>query len=159
MFAITRCIWQGRFASPKRLADIRPASITDVLNVGESPNLLKPEDGPFAEITWLPVVDLQRIPDCLAIECLDALHRMVCVPGSRVYVHCVAGWNRSPTIIWLYLVACGLQTHLAKELIVARSLDAIPGHPVLVDTGLVETVRLHGAQYRPHPRPEALEPA
>ncbi len=134
------------------------AGITHILNVGESPSVLGPGDGPFAEITWRPIADLERIPDPLALEALDTLHRMVCVDGSRVYVHCVAGWNRSPTIVWLYLVACGVEATEAKNLIAARSWDAVPGHVKLVDAALVSTVQEHGARYTPHPRPAALEP-
>ena len=135
------------------------AGVTHLLNVGEAPSVLSITDGPFREIAWHPVADLERIPDELASSCLTTLHRMVCEPDARVYVHCVAGWNRSPTMVWLYLVACGLPPESARALIEAHAPDAVPGHARLVDSALVERVQGLGRQsFFPHPRPEALVP-
>ena len=159
MFAITQTIWQGPFESPKRLPDLRSAGITHILNVGEAPNLLRVEDGPFVEIAWCPVDDLERIPDEVAQTCINTLHRMACCDGSKIYIHCIAGWNRSPTVLWLYLVACGLESSAAKELICGRNLDAIPGHSHLVDVELVKLIQEHGKGFQPHPRPIVLEAA
>ena len=33
---------------------------------------------------------------------------MVIEPDSQVYIHCIAGQLRSPTALWLYLMACGV---------------------------------------------------
>ena len=60
------------------------------------------------------------MPDDLALTCLATLHRMVCESEARVYLHCIAGQNRSPTVLWLYLVACGLPPEQAKVIIEAR---------------------------------------
>jgi len=160
IFAITRCIYQGPFASLKREPNLVAEGVTHVLNVGESPSILRAGPGSFREIAFHPIPDFARMPDDFVLPCLDTLHRMVCEPGSNVYVHCVAGQNRSPTIVWLYLVACGLDPSAAKEVIASRTLDAVPGHAELVDDALVDLVERHGAvAFRPHPRPEALEPA
>lgn len=159
MYRITRSLWLGPFASPERAPALAKAGITHLLNVGEAPSALRDDGGQFLEIAWHPIEDLQRIPDGTAESCLSILHRMVCAPGAVVYTHCVAGWNRSPTIIWLYLIACGIPAQLAKQVIEARARDAVPGHSKLVDDALIETVRLIGSRsFWPHPRPEALEP-
>lgn len=119
-----------------------------------------PADGPFQEVVWIPITDLERVPDNIAVGCLSTLHRMVCQPEARVYVHCIAGQNRSPTVLWLYLLACGIPAGRAKAIIEAGAPDAIPGHRRLIDTALVEVVRRFGDRsFFPHPRPEALEPA
>ncbi len=158
-FEITRVILQGPFASPERAAALRKANVTHLFNVGEAPNVLTCRDG-FAEVLWTPIEDLVRIPDDTTLACLDHLHRMACLPGSRVYVHCVAGWNRSPTIVWLYLVACGVTPDAAREIIARRTLDAVPGHTKLVDAKLIDLVQRHGQRnFLPHGRPEALAPA
>ncbi|WZO98478.1 hypothetical protein EP7_000057 [Isosphaeraceae bacterium EP7] len=133
--------------------------VTHILNVGEAPNVLSTEEGPFREVAWIPINDLERVPDELAVACLGTLHRMACQPESRVYIHCIAGQNRSPTILWLYLIACGLQADRVKAMIEAGACDAIPGHSRLVDNALIEVVRRFGRNsLLPHPRPEVLEP-
>lgn len=154
---ITAATVLGPFASPERCPALVASGITHILNVGEAPSVLGPADGPFAETVSHPVVDLSRIPTDLATTCISTLHRMVCTPRSKVYVHCVAGRNRSPTILWLYLVACGVEPSEAKEGIVARSWDSVPGHSQLIDADLVDAVQSYGRRnFLPHPRPEAL---
>ncbi len=153
VYRITDYLLQGPFVSATRLPDLQAAGATHILNVSEAESMLRPEDGPFVEIVWHPLVDFQRIPDQVALECLDTLHRMVCAGKSKVYVHCIAGWNRSPTIVWLYLIACGMEPEAATKLIVTRNWDARPGHPGLVDAQLIATVQEHGRlKYQPHPR-------
>jgi hypothetical protein len=157
VYEITKATVLGPFASPERCPTLVASGITHIFNVGEAPSVLDPADGPFAEVTSHPVVDLARIPDDLAITCVSTLHRMVCAPHSRIYVHCVAGRNRSPTILWLYLVACGVEPNAAKAGIVARSWDSVPGHSQLIDANLVEAVQSFGRQkFLPHPRLDAL---
>jgi hypothetical protein len=135
------------------------AGVTHLLNVGEAPSVLSTTDGSFREVAWHPVADLERIPDEVASSSLKTLHRMVCEPNARVYVHCIAGWNRSPTMVWLYLVACGLPPEPARALVESHAPDAVPGHARLVDLALVESVQGLGRQsFLPHPRPEALVP-
>lgn len=63
-------------------------------------------------------------------------------------------------MLWLYLLACGMQPVEAKALIEDRTLDAVAGHPKLVDDTLVRTVQTYGAsRFVPLSRPEVLEPA
>jgi Swiss Army Knife protein, DSP-PTPase phosphatase domain len=157
MFAITRVIWQGRFASPVRLPELRAAGITHILNVCEAPHVLRAAEGPFVELASIAIDDLEPIPEPTALACLDTLHRMATTADSRVYLHCIAGCNRSPTILWLYLVACGLDPQFAKEQISARNIDAVPGHSRLVTPQLVARAIDHAQRFLPHPRPAALE--
>jgi hypothetical protein len=91
---------------------------------------------------------------------LDAIHAMLRIEGSRVYIHCVAGQNRSPTILWLYFIACGMPFNEAKVLISSHTLDAIPGHPRLIDDRLIATVSLYGSKnFIPLHDPNILIPA
>jgi hypothetical protein len=160
IYPITRSIWLGPFASPERLSTLHATGITHIFNVGEAPSVLFAGTGSIREVAWFPIADLEPIPNPTAIDCLDVLHKMACDAESRVYVHCLAGWNRSPTILWLYLVACGIEANRAKEWITRQAPDAVPGHTRLVREDLHPVVRQHGSRnYVPHPRPDALEPA
>lgn len=106
-----------------------------------------------------PFEDLVRIPTEQAIECLNILHEMVTATDSNVYVHCIAGWNRSPTIVWLYLIACGIDPREAKTRIESVSYDAVPAHSKLVDKELTDAVIRYGHRYfLPHLRPESILP-
>lgn len=128
------------------------------MNVGESPSQLTEAGDLFRKVLWLPIEDLVIIPTAAAIRCVDAVHRCVCDGDSNVYVHCVAGWNRSPTVLWLYLVACGIEPSTAKSWIASTSYDAVPAHPRLIDDALVAAICRYGEdEFRPHPRPTALE--
>jgi hypothetical protein len=131
-----------------------------LLNVSDTPTVLGAEAGRFREVAWHPIADRARIPEDRALECLTTLHRMVCQDGARVYVHCVAGWRRSPTVIWLYLIACGMSPSQARVLIASRAAEATIGDAGLVDGPLIDTVIAFGAAHcMPHPRPEGLRPA
>jgi hypothetical protein len=159
IYPITRSIWLGPFASPERQSTLDASGVTHLLNVGEAPSVLSAGRGSIREVVWFPITDLERIPTSIALECLDILHRMVCEAASRVYVHCLAGWNRSPTVVWLYMVACGIDSEQAKDWITRRAPDAIPGHTQLVGEDLLADVLQHGIRYYvPHPYPKALEP-
>ena len=160
MFRITRNIWQGRFPSHQRLDELKRNAITHIVNVGESPSQLTEADGPFQRIVWSPIEDLARIPTSEAIGCVSAIHECICEMDSNVYIHCVAGWNRSPTVLWLYLVACGVDSAVAKNMIASVAYDAVPAHPKLIDDILVHEIAAYGAvRFMPHPRPEALTAA
>lgn len=158
VFQVTRNLWVGRYVAKRRVEELRRRGMTHILNVGETPNQISDEDGPFRKVLWRPIEDLQLIPTNTACECLDQLHACVCEEGSHVYVHCMAGWNRSPTILWLYLVACGVDEAVAKAMICEASYDAVPGHGALVDADLIARIKEHGARnFTPHRRAFALE--
>lgn len=160
VYWITQRIAQGLFATRERANHLRAEGITHVLNVGESPSVITADDYGFRSVRDSPVPDLERIPEDSALACLDTLHEMLRESGSRVYVHCVAGQNRSPTILWLYFVACGMSPAAAKSMISSHTMDAIPGHPQLVDDRLVAAVVAHGAKcFLPLPDPDILTPA
>jgi hypothetical protein len=156
IYPITQGLCVGPYAGRTRLDDLLDAGVTHVLNLSESESILRPSDG-LREVAWMPVVDLEVIPDDVARACLDRLHRFLCEPDARVYVHCIAGRNRSPTLLWLYLVACGVAPDEAARAIGRRALNAVPGHPRLVSRRLLSVVRAHGGAWLPHPRPQALE--
>jgi protein-tyrosine phosphatase len=134
--------------------------VTHVLNVADAPSLPEAKAAGFRTVVDLPVADLARIPDAIALACLDAIHEALVVADSKLYAHCTAGQNRSPTVFWLYLVACGVDREAAKRMIVRRCPDAIAGHSSLVDDELIQVVRSHSkTRGMPGPARDAIEPA
>jgi len=99
VYWITRRIAQGLFATRERAQYLRSQGITHILNVGESESIVTAIEYGFRSIRDCPIPDLCRISEDTAFACLDALHDMLCEPNSKVYIHCVAGQNRSPTIL------------------------------------------------------------
>jgi protein-tyrosine phosphatase len=93
------------------------------------------------------------------IYALDALHELASAPESHVYVHCVAGLVRAPTILWLYLIALGVPAKDARQWIESRSKMANAGSSRMTDREHVRLAQMHGlAHYFPHPRPNLIVP-
>lgn len=159
MHRITQCLSFGPFASQERAERLLAAGITHVLNVSDGPSEIAAKAGSFLNVIWVPMSDNRRLLESTAVRAIEELHRLVSVPGSQVYVHCVAGLIRSPTILWLYLIACGLPLQQARDMIESRSPGAVAGHPQMVTNDHVLLARKHGrTHFLPHPRSEALVP-
>jgi hypothetical protein len=158
MFRITECLSVGPFASPARALQLRAAGVTHVLNVSDKPSEVGKSEG-FAEVAWVPMQDSRRLMPSTAIWALDTLHQLTSAPNAHVYVHCVLGMVRSPTILWLYLIALGVSPKDAREWIELRSPDSVAGHYRMVDHEHVRLAQNHGrANFVPHPRPNLIVP-
>jgi hypothetical protein len=150
--AVTKRLFVGPFLTPARAAYLRGLGVTHVLNVGEAPSVVTCAEASFSEIRDCAVTDLALIPDAVALQCVTALHDMLQNPAAKAYVHCIAGQNRSPTVLWLYMIACGMSAVEAKSLIEASAPDAVPGHKVLSDARLADLMERYGReQLRPVP--------
>jgi hypothetical protein len=111
--------------------------------VSDSRSLPETLSAGFREVVFIPIADCVPIdPDTLA-ETLATLDRLFLAPQPRVLVHCLAGQNRSPTIIWLFLRSLGVNSTVAKELIEAASMDAVGGHPLLWDNHTIAAMVSH----------------
>jgi len=119
---------------------------------------LELDDGPFRAIHQIPMRDGIPIPQDVAINSIKILHDCLCEDDANIYVHCVAGWNRSPTVLWLYLIACGLDSVEARSRICRAAIDAVPAHPKLITPQVVNTVIEYGEKhFLPHPRAAVLQ--
>ena len=150
VYWITPRIALGRYVTPERATYLRGKGVTHVLNVGENPSTVNASEYGFAEIVDCPIVDLTRIPNEIAVDCVSTLHSFLCASSeSKAYVHCLAGQRRSPTVAWLYFIARGLEPSRAKQLIEERVFDAVPGHSALVDDELIRSVIEFGRHHLP----------
>ncbi len=158
MYRVTECLSVGPFASPERAKKLLAAGVTHVLNVSDGPSVVSVDTG-FAGVAWVPMSDGKRLAPATAIWALDTLHKLAIAPDAHVYVHCMAGQLRAPTILWLYLVALGVPPADARNWIESRSPDAVAGHPRMVDHEHVLLAQKHGlANFFPHPRPNLIVP-
>lgn len=129
-----------------------------VLNVSEAPNELSPSQDGFEEVIWEPLEDVERMTDEQTIRLLETMHRILTQGENKLYIHCMAGQNRSATLLWLYMIACGLDPETAAERITSKNHNAKPGHHRLADEYLVQLVQWHGAnQFQPLSRPEIVD--
>ena len=145
IFWITDRLAIGRFPTPERAEALARAGVTHILNVGEAPSLALHRER--FQVTEVAILDLEPIPEAQAAACVDAIHAALAEPTSRIYVHCIAGRNRSPSIAWLYLIACGIDPEVAAQMITSRCPDAVPGHVQLVSEGLVRFIVEYGRSH------------
>ena len=122
----------GPFPSPARVPLLQAAGVTDILNVSDARSYPETLAAGFRSVVFVPVADCVPIDPETVGEVLLALDGMFHRPGTRVLVHCLAGQNRSPTVIWLYLKSLGVNAEVARSLIEAASPKAIGGHPLLL---------------------------
>jgi hypothetical protein len=159
MYRITQVLSVGRYASPERAEQLRAAGVTHILNVSDAPSRIVASKDGFREVVWIPLEDCNRLPMQLSHQVLNTLHRMASEPKAHVYVHCIAGHLRSPTVLWLYLIACGIQPDDARDWIEERSPDAVPGTRRMVDSDHIVFAQMHGlSNFLPLSRGEIIVP-
>ncbi|MBA4106277.1 MAG: hypothetical protein C0485_11010 [Pirellula sp.] len=146
--AITPRIYLGPFLTPERAAYLSAEGVTHVLNVSDTPSVVRPHGQGIETIEECSIVDLTIIPDAIATRCIDLMHAALQSPNAKIYVHCIAGQNRSPTAIWLFFVACGVSCLDARRMIETKSIDAVPGHKSLIDSRLADLAVQHGRELR-----------
>lgn len=135
------------------------AGVTHILNVSNTPSVVVSSPNGFREVTWVPLDDGARWVPALVTYAIDTLHGMACAPDAHVYVHCIAGQYRAPTVLWLYLIALGIPPDAARAWIEHRSPVAAPGDHRMVDDRHVLLAQKHGlAHFFPHRRPEIVVP-
>jgi protein-tyrosine phosphatase len=158
MFRITECLSIGSFASRERAESLRAAGVTHVLNISDMPSEVSVADG-FANVAFVPMSDSRRLQPATLLRALDTLHELASVPDAHVYVHCVAGLVRAPTVLWLYLIALGVPAKDARTWIESRSKMANAGSSRMVDREHIRLAQMHGLMhYFPHPRPNLIVP-
>lgn len=160
IFWITHCIAQGPFPTDASRHLLIEDGITHVFNVSDAPSQLQPGGDTIRNVADFSVFDGELFPPAIVMQCLESLHACLNESDAKLYIHCLAGHNRSPTMLWLYLIACGMELDEAKSIIEVRNPDAVAGNRHLVDDQLIEKVlELGRHKFLPLTRPTILEPA
>ena len=135
LFRVTDRILLGEYPDDDAFARLAGLGVTDILNVAATPNRR-----PGFAVHVIPIPDLEEMPLADAERAVRLVKRVV-TGGGRIFVHCMAGQNRSPGVVFLSLLHLGHDAAEAERMIVDASLDAIPRHPRIVTPRVVEHVR------------------
>lgn len=144
IFELSPKLYLGAYPTPLRVRMMRTLGITHCINVDRDDDVALVKEMDFAEVLFLPIVDGRRIPFEEALPAVDALHRALCEPASRVYVHCFSCCNRSPAVVWFYLVALGMEPVSASDFITACAPQVPSGHADYYGPATIKRWRDHG---------------
>ena len=127
---VTAQIYQGGWLRAQHIPELVRLGITHVLNL----DLPSTDPLPLAEanITLhnIPVRDYCLMTPQLVREIMDVIDRSLSSPAHKIYIHCVVGVSRSPTIAWLYLIHKG---HSPED-----ATAKVKPNPALYDAGIVQ---------------------
>jgi len=127
---ITSRIYQGGWIVPQDIPELVQLGITHILNLD-----LPYEDSlAFREANLtlrnLYVPDYCLMKPQLVREVIDVIEESLSSPSHKLYIHCIVGVSRSPTVSWLYLIHTGFSPEEAA----AR----VKPNPVMVDDVMVQ---------------------
>jgi len=127
---ITSQIYQGGWIVPEDIPELVQLGITHILNL----------DLPYEDSLAFRAAHFTLrnyfIPDyCLmkpqlVREVINVIEEFLSSPSHKIYIHCIVGVSRSPTITWLYLIHTGLSPDEAA----AR----VKPNPVMYDDAMVQ---------------------
>lgn len=127
---ITPRIYQGGWLRPQHIPELLQLGITHILNL----DLPYEDSSPFIEAD-LKIHNLYIRDQCLMTpqlvrDALDIIDTSLSPPAHKIYIHCIEGVSRSPTISWLYLIHKGLSPEEAGAKVTPNRL--------LYDSGMVQ---------------------
>jgi protein-tyrosine phosphatase len=132
---ITSQIYQGGWLRLQHIPELVQLGITHVLNLDLPSTDPLPLDEANITLHNVPVRDYCLMTPQLVREIIEVIDTSLSSPGHKIYIHCVVGVSRSPTITWLYLIYKGLSPEDATA--------KIKPNPVLYDAGIVQQLMAH----------------
>jgi protein-tyrosine phosphatase len=127
---ITPQIYQGGWLRPEHIPELVRLGITHILNL----DLPYTDPMPFIEAN-ITLHNVYIHDHCLMLpqlvwEVIEVIDNSLSSLSHKIYIHCVEGVSRSPTITWLYLIHTGLSPEDA-------AVEVKP-NPVLYDAAIVQ---------------------
>jgi protein-tyrosine phosphatase len=132
---ITSQIYQGGWLRPQHIPELVQLGITHVLNLDLPSTDPLPLDEVKITLHNVPVRDYCLMTPQLVREIIEVIDTSLSSPGHKIYIHCVVGVSRSPTIAWLYLIHKGFTPEEATA--------KIKPNPALYDAGIVQQLMAH----------------
>jgi hypothetical protein len=126
IYRITDQIFVGQYPKADAFLRLQHLGITTILNVSGGVY-----DHPRLAVVNVPVQDLVELPLPTADKIVETIVGVV-TRGERIYVHCIAGQNRSPGSVFLGLLALGIGREQAARLIEESTLDAVAHHEAII---------------------------
>ncbi len=127
---ITPQIYQGGWLRAHDIPELVGLGITHILNLDRPYE----EPLPFGE-TNIRLYNVFIRDQCLmnpqlVRDAIAVIDESLSSPGQKIYIHCVEGVSRSPTITWLYLIHRGLSPE--------EAMAKVKPNKVLYDAGIVQ---------------------
>ena len=140
---ITPRIYQGGWIVPGDIPELAQLGITHILNLD-----LPYEDSSAFREAKFTLLNYYILDQCLmkpqlVREVIEIIEESLSSPRHRLYIHCIVGVSRSPTISWLYLIHTGLSPEDAAE--------TVTPNPVMYDDAMVQQLIAN--------RPFSIQPA
>jgi hypothetical protein len=127
---VTSQIYQGGWLRPGDIPELIELGITHLLNL----DFPYDDPQPFIEANFtlhnVFIRDYCLMTPQHVRETLDLIDASLSSPDHKIYIHCVVGVSRSPTIVWLYLIRTGLSPEEATAI--------VKPNPALYDAGIVK---------------------
>jgi hypothetical protein len=127
---ITTRIYQGGWLRAEHVPELVHLGVTHVLNLDAPYTDHLPLSEANITIHNLPIRDYCLMTPQRVREIMEVIDGCLSSPSHKIYIHCVAGVSRSPTIAWLYLIHTGFSPRDA--------LSIVKPNPALYDEGIIQ---------------------
>jgi protein-tyrosine phosphatase len=137
MHKITRQIYQGGYPLDEDFALLASMGVNCLVNLDLPYDRQDEARAKAFKVCSVLLYDKGMNPADAWWKCLSWMLEDLKEPGNVCYVHCNAGTSRSPTLVWLYLMATGMDSTEAKALIRRCNPYACPGDPSIINDAVV----------------------
>lgn len=112
---ITARIYQGGWILGHDVPALSRLGITHLLNLDQPYEDPRPFQAANFALQTMSLID-----NCLMVpqqvrEIMELIDSDLSSPNHKIYIHCVEGVSRSPTISWLYLIHSGFSPEEASQ--------------------------------------------
>jgi len=140
-YIIEENIFQNGYIGLEDVELLKSLGITHLLNLHHDYPFLDEliESGFIVKQIYL--IDPAPITDDVALEIVDFIYDSLKESDHKIYVHCVAGLNRSPTAVWLYYLSVGYSEKEATKRIISGHQNLVVPDPFIVSNLKLDLIK------------------